>query len=450
MQIYICTVDICKKEFYNFYELVKHLKFHIKKKEQIVCPYSQCKNKYTVVSSFTGHMSKMHRKCSYNTGNVQESHDNDDAMESTSEFFEPLNEASTESIILSNNCRELRSEINDQINASSIEELEDVGNEVYNTAIESNLFTENVAQFYLKLECQYLLSATTIQYIITEVSKLHEETQKIIKNKLTEWLATEGISQQQIASIKDVFNSDTMIKTNEILTTNFKRKKFYKNKFDYVSPVQVIIDQQKKTSFAYVPIIETLKRFFTDKSVRNELGYQKKPGKKDVLEDFMDGNVYKNNKFFQENPDALRIILYQDAFEIINPIGAAKRKHKLLAIYMCLGNVPYYLRCHINSIKLVVLCKELDFEHETVYGKVVTDFKKMKHGVEINGKFIKGSLVFVVGDNLGSHGLGGFTENFSTSQYLCRFCLATKDEFNREDGAYKHILPGLSSHTMMP
>jgi len=27
---------------------------------------------------------------------------------------------------------------------------------------------------------------------------------------LTEWLATEGISQQQIASIKDVFNSDPM------------------------------------------------------------------------------------------------------------------------------------------------------------------------------------------------------------------------------------------------
>jgi len=26
----------------------------------------------------------------------------------------------------------------------------------------------------------------------------------------------------------------------------------------------------------------------------------------------------------------------------------------------------------------------------------------MEHGVEINGKFIKGSLVFVVGDNLGS------------------------------------------------
>lgn len=61
-----------------------------------------------------------------------------------------------------------------------------------------------------------------------------------------------------------------------------------------------------------------------DKSLRNELGH-KEPRKKNVLEDFMDGNVFKNNKFFQENPDALRIILYQDAFEIVNPIGAAKK-----------------------------------------------------------------------------------------------------------------------------
>lgn len=45
---------------------------------------------------------------------------------------------------------------------------------------------------------------------------------------------------------------------------------------------------------------------------------------------------------------------------------------------MSLGNVPHCLRCHINSInyKLVALCKESDFEHETVYGKVLIDLKK--------------------------------------------------------------------------
>lgn len=82
-----------------------------------------------------------------------------------------------------------------------------------------------------------------------------------------------------------------------------------------------------------------MKNFFTDKFVHERFGHQKVQRHDDILEDFTDGNVFKNNKFFQENPDALQIILYQDAFEIVNPIGAARKKHKLLAIYMTIGNV---------------------------------------------------------------------------------------------------------------
>lgn len=33
----------------------------------------------------------------------------------------------------------------------------------------------------------------------------------------------------------------------------------------------------------------------------------------------------------------------------------------------------------------------------------------------------------MLGDNLGSHQIGGFTENFSTSKYLCRYCLFTRE-----------------------
>lgn len=92
-----------------------------------MCPYSQCKKKYTIVFSFTGHMSKMYTNCGYNTDNVQESHDNDEVMESTSELFELLNEANG-SVILPNNC-ELELEVNDQLSVNLIE-LKDVGNDI--------------------------------------------------------------------------------------------------------------------------------------------------------------------------------------------------------------------------------------------------------------------------------------------------------------------------------
>ena len=175
--------------------------------------------------------------------------------------------------------------------------------------------------------------------------------------------------------------------------------------------------------------------------MQNEFSFRIESRQDDLLCDFTDGTVYKDNIFFQENAESFKIILYQDSFELVNPIGAAKTKHKILAIYMMLGNIPDYLRGHVNSIKLVTLCKEKEFDYVKVYRKIFSDLKEIeKEGIEINSKFVKGSLVYIAGDNLGSHGLGGFTENFSTAKYMCRFCLVTKDEFNSEGGCCKFYL----------
>ncbi|XP_044738491.1 uncharacterized protein LOC123300081 [Chrysoperla carnea] len=88
---------------------------------------------------------------------------------------------------------------------------------------------------------------------------------------------------------------------------------------------------------------------------------------------------------------------------------------------------------------LVALSKEKSFDHHAIFGKIVEDLKEIETvGVEFApGQFIKGSLVFITGDNLGSHGLGGFTENFSTSQYFCRYCLITKNSFESDDGIFE-------------
>ena len=70
--------------------------------------------------------------------------------------------------------------------------------------------------------------------------------------------------------------------------------------------------------------------------------------------DFHDGEAFKTNSFFQENKNTIQVILYQDAFEIVNPIGPAANKHKILAVYMKLTNLPDYKRTHIDNIYLVV------------------------------------------------------------------------------------------------
>lgn len=96
---------------------------------------------------------------------------------------------------------------------------------------------------------------------------------------------------------------------------------------------------------------------------------------------------------------------------------------------MNIGNLNTHTRSYVNSIKLVALCKEKEFDRDQVYDRIVEDLKEIEtSGIELlSGKIVKGTVVFITGDNLGSHQLGGFVENFSTSTYFCRYFLITRN-----------------------
>lgn len=69
-----------------------------------------------------------------------------------------------------------------------------------------------------------------------------------------------------------------------------------------------------------------MQSFFLDKSVKDsislEANFSTEPN---IMKDFVDGNELKNNDFFINNPESLKIILYQDGAEIVDPLGAAKK-----------------------------------------------------------------------------------------------------------------------------
>lgn len=79
-------------------------------------------------------------------------------------------------------------------------------------------------------------------------------------------------------------------------------------------------------------------------------------------------------------------------------------------------------------MQLVQLCREEDFSffgQETIFSPLLADLKDLEVvGFETeDGSRLKGALVGISGDNLGSHCNLGFTENFSRSKYLCCYCL---------------------------
>lgn len=144
-----------------------------------------------------------------------------------------------------------------------------------------------------------------------------------------------------------------------------------------------------------------------------------------------------SNTFFQENPSCLKLVLYQDAFEVVNPLASAKNKHKVLAVYFSLPNMPPQIRSNVDHMQLVLLCQEKDFK-EFGHAKVFSELNDLKE-LEANGIImgdelvVKGALYCIAGDSLGSHTIGGFTENFSSSEYFCRYCLISRTEFQGAD-----------------
>ncbi|XP_031780303.1 uncharacterized protein LOC100679989 isoform X1 [Nasonia vitripennis] len=427
---FVCSISSCEKDWDCFSDLVKHLKVHIKKNDQITCPMHDCGKKYKVLSSFTSHLTKQHRN---NYKKVQDSKIYDQSEIEESQTNSDSVEAQSLECVVDNKNQSERFEIDGDAQSESPVEQ--------NPSLEesSDLYLHNLAQFYLKLETQLLLSASTVKTIVTEITSMQRESQNIVMTSLARKLISEGISADKVDIIvKEIINEDPFLKCNVKLGSNYKRKKFYKENFDFIQPESLVIDKENQTYFSYVPIIETLKYTFQDKSIQHEILKKPEPRDKDVLFDFMDGTVYKCNTFFNDNPDALKIILYQDAFEVVNPIGAAKKKHKILAVYMSIGNLPENLRSHVNTIKLVALCKEIDFDCQKVYGKIVEDLKIIETtGIEVGEKLLKGSLVHICGDNLGSHSLGGFTENFSRAKYICRFCNVERTELEMVHGVTK-------------
>ena len=206
----------------------------------------------------------------------------------------------------------------------------------------------------------------------------------------------------------------------------------FKKMFKYIEPKKLTLgnDEYMTERFAYyIPVKETISNFLESELWKNSVSQQSCETDSDVLGDISDGQNSKSNQFFLENPGRLKVIVYQDAFEIVNPLGSAKKKHKLVAAYLSVANLPAHVRSNTDHMSLVLLCAENDlkqFGSATVFSEMLVDLKDLEeNGITAGDKTVKGALYCIAGDDLGSHGIGGFMENFSRSEYFCRYCEIT-------------------------
>lgn len=379
----VCPLELCKKRFGSVKPLIRHCKQHIRYGFNICCPFDNCTKMYKVVSSFSSHVSRCHKeRCSITRS-------------------------------LSQLTPEVQHNIVDATDPISMEELK----QPYDV-------TRSLVYFYFMLQHKYMVSGSTIEKIISHAQELLDCFSNSLIMKFQKTLNGYEIPDHTISNVLQALNQDVGIKElyfHGPLRSVHSREKYLQQNFTYVPPVAMKLSIEGNlglddTSFQYIPILKSIKAIFTDDVALNQFLNPQHPSSN--IKDFADGLVFKKNPLFNSEK-TIQIILYQDAFEIVNPLGSSKRKHKLLCVYFTLANFYPFQRSKIDSFQLVLLCKDKYVNSKTldcIFRPLIEDLKSLEiHGIDIGtGFLVRGSILCISGDNLGSHFVGGFTTNFST------------------------------------
>ncbi|XP_071943870.1 uncharacterized protein [Antedon mediterranea] len=435
-----CMFDFCRSKCSDVKDLISHLKTHIASGLKVDCPFDQCTGNFGKKSSFSSHISRCHMnysvydimaKCVSDGTTSAQRNEHDSSDDGLVPFADTdIDYADSES-----------------------------------HSIDATEYTQYIALFLMKLQGKYLIPETTIQVIVNELNFLQQcsldHMKKCIRATLTRIGTDIGVSDEVsnnlfddiVKGVSDLSCSlmpseATQVQSPEcgVLRSKYMRQKYYQKEFSYVDPVEIVLGEEEgfKYKCHYVPILKTLKMLYDDKSVQQHI--VPIGGDRRGFVDVQDGKVFKDNIFFTENPTALQIIIFQDAFEVVNPLASARTKHKVLGMYLTLGNIDPRCRSQIDPMQLVLLCKEKyinKFGDDKVFARLIADLKVLeKNGVTLaNGNVVKGAIAAIVGDNLGSHFIGGFCESFNT-EYYCRYCNKTKTQIregfaNKEQWQYR-------------
>ncbi len=162
------------------------------------------------------------------------------------------------------------------------------------------------------------------------------------------------------------------------------------------------------------------------------------------MKDYTDGDQFKSREL--SSLSTLRLHFYIDEFEIVNPLGSKRGKHKLTAVYFKLGNIDKKYTSKLENIYLSSLIRHRNIEEDlTNYNNLFQPLIKEVTCLETEGvtlscngesRILYGTVVTISADNLSAHSLIGLKINFSHGR-ICRFCMATKEDittkFKEED-----------------
>lgn len=404
MDFKICC-PVCLDKLDSLRSLTTHYNSHCSDGIVVKCVMKYCEAEFSVLSSYTSHMSRNHGNCTI-----------DSVKQELMQYSQNESFSAYES------------------NPSDDDDCYDDGHSDERDT--GRDFTRNIAMMFLKLQELYSLPSSTLQMIIEDFTDAVEvsESQTVEKIKTV----CENLQVDRLASVEiiNVLENSLFSQAVSNLSTEWKRKKYYKENFPYIDPVgyKYRADDMKNKSFQYVPLLKTLKAMLEREDIQSQI--MNPPQEvKGILINFQNGKLFNMHPVTSKNKNPIQIVLYSDEFEVVNPLGPHKKKHKILCFYYVVGNLHMQSKSRKPVMQLLALCRSEDvkeFGLQPIADLINAELLVLENeGLCIQGILdrVYGSLMYICGDNLNSHALGGFNTSFSPNVLRpCRFCLVTRDE----------------------
>ena len=318
------------------------------------------------------------------------------------------------------------------------------------------------AAYVLKLKTVHRLPHTVVSAVLNETKFLLVDRLSSVRTALEETL---GIDPANDSRLTDVFRDDLFAD----LQSGKEQDKFWTQHFGYVKPVAVkLLEETLNKRFRhvyhmkpvsrygyFVPFIEQLKALVSLPEVQDLLLTGKCCQSSDpFLRDITDGNYLLSHPFLRAHPSALVFALYTDDFELVNPIGSHRRKHKVTAFYWTLLNIPAEYRSKLSAIQLLALARTQDLKRsslEILLQDFLLALRQLWHGItfgdsESVNNLTYGMLAVVIADTPAAHLLGGFKEGVSFAEKPCRRCDIARSSLSDIHVAEETLLRNETEH----
>lgn len=406
---------ICDSCFQNTKNYFQHINSHLKRLETIECVFEGCEFQTNIYGTYATHKSRKHPSYA-------------------------CNDFKAEVIV---KCLSNSVEQNELPVLESVGELDStVGLDSEESEDDTGVLEKLIGSLFLKLESVYNVSGKCIDDLVEQLQFICTSSSQYIPNLVRDILTQNNCTVDETVISELV---EKLCRCNPLskafgadgpFVSKFKRAKYFKENFRIVEPVEYILDPVVNCTFQYIPILQSLQQLLNDKDIASWI-LTRHSSTASQLSSFHDGEYYKSNEFHANGELRISLILYVDDFEICNPLGTSRKKHKVTAVYWVIADVPSELRSQLTSINLALLCKANDikkFGYDTVLEPLLNDLITLeKEGIFFPtvGKNIRGTVFCVSADNLGAHSLSGLVESF-TGHYICRFCIGDKSDYQQK------------------